>query len=140
MCICEPIPPGQDFRNIGGQRKGVGTTPVQLYCSPDYFATLTTDGGFAGTFRRLLCGLDDGVAVLHRCWCGRLAVLAQHCAGLIWGVSLSKGRIHCPGWATSRARDWHRFWSSRAWNSDMGGIQLFRLCTDVLVYRFLSVF
>lgn len=104
----------------GGQQKVLKISSAQLYCSPDYFATLTADGCFVGTFRSLLRSLDYGVAVLHRCWCGWLTVLAQHCAGFIWGISLSKRRIHCPWWAMSRTWDWHRLQSCRAWKRDMG--------------------
>ena len=44
-------------------------------------------------------GLHDGGAVLHRRGCGWLGVPGQHRAGLVWGVALSKCRVHSPGWA-----------------------------------------
>lgn len=92
------------------------STP-ELFSSPDDFVALIADGRFAGTLGRLLRSLDNGVAVLHRGWGGWLAVLAQNCAGFIWGITLGKGRIHSPGWATGRARDRCRLRNSRAWNS-----------------------
>lgn len=47
--------------------------------------------------------LHDGGAVLQRCGCGRLAVPGQYCARLVWGVALSKCRVHSPGWAAGGA-------------------------------------
>lgn len=49
------------------------------------------------------CGLHYGGAVLQRRGCGWLAVPGQHCAGFVWGIALSKCRIHSPGWAAGGA-------------------------------------
>lgn len=48
-------------------------------------------------------GLHYGGAVLQRRGCGRLAVPGQHSAGFVWGIALSKCRVHGPGWAAGGA-------------------------------------
>lgn len=58
--------------------------------SPDDLVALVTEGCTAGALRCLLGCLHDGAAVLHGGRRGRLAVLAQHRARLVWGVALSK--------------------------------------------------
>lgn len=49
------------------------------------------------------CGLYYGGAILQGRGCGRLAVPGQHCAGFVWGIALSKRRVHSPGWAAGGA-------------------------------------
>lgn len=75
--------------------------------SPDDLVALVAYGGLAITAAPSCasssCSLHYGGPVLQRCGCGWLAVPGQHRAGFVWGIALSKRRVHGPGWAAGGA-------------------------------------
>lgn len=76
--------------------------------APDDLVALMADGSLAiiaaPSCAPSSCGLHYGGAVLQRRGCGWLAMPGQHCASFVWGIALSKCRVHGPGWAAGRAR------------------------------------
>lgn len=64
--------------------------------SPDDFVAGATDWRPPAVLRSLLGRLEDGAAVLHGGGLGRLLVLGQHGAGLVWTKAIGEVGVGHP--------------------------------------------